>query len=145
MANTPQTYANHTRWLPPFHYFVLPVMLINAIWSVVWCVMQPSRNQAWWIVVSLALLLLTFLSRTQALKAQDRVIRLEERIRYQKLLPADLARQAASLTLGQIIALRFACDEELAGLIAEVLAGKFTKPDEIKRAIKNWRADDLRV
>lgn len=145
MADTSQTYANHTRWHPPFHFFVLPVMLINFVWSIVECVKHPGWNQGWWIVVSLALLVLTFVARTNALKVQDRIIRLEEKLRYQQLLPADLARQAGSLSVGQIIALRFASDEELEGLVREVLGGRLTKAAEIKRAIKNWRADTFRV
>lgn len=145
MSATPQTYANHVRWHPPFHFFVVPVMLINFIWSIVYCVMHPEWNQGWWIVVSLALLVLTVLSRTNALKVQDRVIRLEEQLRYQQHLPADLAQQARSLTVHQLIALRFAADQELALLVSEVVAGKVAKPAEIKQAIENWRADEFRV
>jgi hypothetical protein len=145
MADTSQTYANHTRWHPPFHFFVLPVMLINFVWSIVECVQHPGWNQGWWIVVSLALVVLTFVARTNALKVQDRIIRLEEKLRYQQLLPADLAQQASSLRVGQIIALRFASDEELERLVREVLGGRLTKPAEIKRAVKNWRSDTFRV
>jgi hypothetical protein len=145
MSTTPQTYANHTRWHPPFHFFVMPVLVINVIWSTVYFVMHPGWNQAWWIVVSLALPVLGLLARTNSLRVQDRLIRLEEQLRCQQLLPADLAQQARSLTLGQNIALRFAPDEELAALVGEVLAGKLTKSVEIKRAIKSWRADNLRV
>src|ERR1700682_1452649 len=101
MSTTPQTYANHTRWHPPFHFFVMPVLLINVIWSIIYCVMRPGWNRGWWIVVSLALLLLAFQTRTYSLKVQDRIIRLEENLRYQRLLSADLAHQASSLKLGQ--------------------------------------------
>jgi len=142
---TPQNYANHTRRHPPFHFFVVPVLLINIICAVVYCVMHPGWHQVWWIVVSLALLVLAVLSRTNALKAQDRIIRLEERLRYQQLLPADLVQQAKSLGVDQMIALRFAADEELPGLIRAVLAGQISKPAEIKQAIKSWRADEFRV
>jgi len=145
MADTQQTYANHTRWHPPFHFFVLPVMLINLIWWIVECFRHPGWNEGWLVVVSLALLLLTFLTRLNALKVQDRVIRLEERLRYQRLLPADLALQAGSLRAAHIIALRFAADEELEGLVRQVLAGRLTKPAEIKQAIKHWRSDTFRV
>ena len=126
MADTSQTYANHTRWHPPFHFFVIPVLLINVVWSIVEFVKQPGWNQGWWIVVSIALMILAFLARTNALKAQDRIIRLEERLRYRQLLPADLALQAGSLPEGQIIPLRFASDEELEGLVSEVLGGRLT-------------------
>jgi hypothetical protein len=145
MATTPQSLANHTRWHAPFHYFVLPVMLINVIWSVIQFVKAPDRNSGWWIVVSLALLILTFLVRLNPLKAQDRIIRLEERLRYQQVLSPALLPQTSALRTEQIIALRFAGDDELEELVGAVLAGKLTKSIEIKRAIKNWRGDTFRV
>jgi hypothetical protein len=145
MANTPQTFANHTRWQPPFHYFVLPVMLINVIWSIVLFVKAPGPTSGWWIIVSLALLLLVPFVRLNPLKAQDRIIRLEEKLRYQQILSPTLFQQTSALTPGQIIALRFAGDDELEELVGAVLAGKLTKGVEIKRAIKHWRADTFRV
>lgn len=145
MADTSQTYANHTRWHPPFHFFVLPVMLINFIWSGVDLVRNPGLNQGRWVVVSAALVVLTFVARTNALRVQDRIIRLEENLRYQRLLPADLAQQAGSLPVGRMIALRFAADKELEELVREVVRGRLTKATEIKMAIKNWRGDTFRV
>jgi hypothetical protein len=145
MATIPQSLANHTRWHAPFHFFVLPVMLINVIWSVVVFVKAPDRNSGWSIVVSLALLMLTFLVRLNPLKAQDRIIRLEERLRYQQVLSPALLPQTSALSPGQIIALRFAGDDELEELVSSVLAGKFTRNTEIKKAIKHWRADTFRV
>jgi hypothetical protein len=145
MADTQQSYANHTRWHPPFHFFVIPVLLVNFVWSIVEFVRTPGPNQGRWIVVSLALVVLALLVRIDALKVQDRLIRLEERLRYQQVLPADLAQQCGSLALGSTIALRFASDEELEGLIREVLGGRLTKSAEIKKAIKNWRGDTFRV
>lgn len=145
MADTQQTYANHTRWHPPFHFFVMPVMLINFVWAIVEFVRTPGLNQGRWIVVSAALVGLAFVARINALKVQDRIIRLEERLRYQQLLPPELAQQCRSLHLGQMIALRFASGEELEGLVREVLGGRLTKSAEIKKAIKNWRGDTFRV
>lgn len=145
MADTPQSYANHTRWHPPFHFFVAPVMIINVIWAIVLYYQNPGWTQAWWILVSLALVSLAGLVRLNPLKAQDRIIRLEEQLRYAQILPADLARRSASLTTRQMIALRFASDEELAGLVTRTLAGEFAKSADIKKAIVNWRADNLRV
>ena len=145
MTTTTQTYANHTRWHPPFHFFVLPVMIINVIWSLVQFFITPGWNQGWAIVVSLALLLLAFVARTNALKVQDRLIRLEEQIRYRQILPDDFAQQARALAINQVIALRFAPDEELETLVREVLEGRFKKSADIKRAINTWRADNLRV
>ncbi|HJQ34064.1 MAG TPA: DUF6526 family protein [Pyrinomonadaceae bacterium] len=145
MAEVPQTYDNHTRWHAPFHFFLVPVMLTNVVVAVVQLVRDPGLDRGWWLVVSVALLVLTALVRFSPLKAQDRVIRLEESLRYYQLLPEDLAQRAASLTTAQTVALRFAPDEELEGLVREVLEGRLRKPDEIKRAIKGWRADTLRV
>lgn len=141
----PQNFANHTRWHPTFHFFVLPVMLINFFWAVVMFVKGPGWNSGWWIVVSLALLILATFVRTYALKVQDRLIRLEEKLRYQQVLSPSLAQQISALTPGQIVALRFAADEELEKLLSSVLSGKFVKTKDIKRAIKQWRADHFRV
>ena len=107
--------------------------------------MAPGWDSGRWAVVSLALMLLTFFVRLNPLKAQDRIIRLEERLRYQQALSPALCQQTNSLTPGQIIALRFADDAELEELVGAVVAGELDKPVEIKRAIKNWRADTLRV
>ncbi len=145
MATTPQTFANHTRWQPPLHYFVLPVMLINVIWAVVVFVKDPNRNSGWWIIVSLALFTLVPFVRLNPLKAQDRIIRLEEKLRYQQVLSPALLARTSALNPGQIIALRFASDDELEELVSAVLAGKFAKNSDIKRAIKHWHADTFRV
>jgi hypothetical protein len=142
---TPQTFSNHTRWQPWFHFFVAPVMLINVVWAIVLFVKTPDRNTGWWIVVSFALLVLAFLVRLNSLKVQDRLIRLEETLRYQQLLSPAICQQASALNAGQIVALRFAADDELEGLVSAVLAGKFNKNADIKRAIRNWRADTFRV
>ena len=145
MAEPPQSYENHTRWHAPFHFFVAPVLLTNVIVAVVQLVRDPGLDRGWWLVVSIALLVLAALVRLNPLRAQDRIIRLEESLRYYQLLPEELAQRAASLTTAQTVALRFAPDEELEGLVREVLEGRLTKPSEIKRAVKSWRADTLRV
>lgn len=145
MADEPQTYANHTRWHAPFHFFAAPVMLTNFIVAVVQLIRDPGLERGWWVVVSAALVAVTALVRANPLRAQDRLIRLEESLRYYQLLPDELAERAAALTPAQVVALRFAPDEELEGLVREVLEGRLTKPGDIKRAIKGWRADTLRV
>ena len=145
MADAPQTYDNHTRWHAPFHFFLAPVLVTNVIIAVVKLVRDPGLDTGWWLVLSMALVVLGALVRLNPLKAQDRVIRLEESLRYYQLLPEDLAQRAASLTPAQTVALRFASDEELEGLVRAVLEGRLTKPGDIKRAIKVWRVDTLRV
>jgi len=145
VAENPQSYENHTRWHAPFHFFVAPVLVTNFVVALVQLIRDPGLDRGWWLVVSAALVVLAGLVRLNPLKAQDRLIRLEESLRYYQLLPEEVARRAASLTTAQTVALRFASDEELGGLVREVLEGRLTKPDEIKRAIKSWRADTLRV
>ena len=141
----PQNFANHTRWHAPFHFFVLPVMLINVIWSIVVFVKTPGWNPAWWVMVSLALAMLTTFVRTYSLKVQDRIIRLEERLRYQQLLSPVVLQQADALRTGQIVALRFASDHELEQLVSQAAAGKFAKSKHLKQAIRSWRGDTFRV
>lgn len=148
MAET-QTYANHTRWNPLFHFVVMPLLLLNFLSHLVWLFMAAPesgrKTLAFWTLMSFALILLGLVSRQQALKAQDRTIRLEERLRFKEILPSDLAQKASNLPTGQIIALRFAPDEELTDLVSQVIDGKLNTSKEIKMAIKNWRGDDHRV
>ncbi len=145
MATAPQTYANHTRWHPPFHFFLSPIMLINVIWAIVQFVKNPGWNQGWWIVVSVALVMMAFLVRINPLRTQDRIIRLEEQLRYQQLLHADHAGQTKTLTVGQIAALRFASYVELQELVRAVLDVKLSRTADINQAINRCRGDSLRV
>lgn len=145
MAESQQSYSNHVRFDPLFHYVAGPLMLLNLIWSIVNLVMRQNLESMIYVPVAFGLVLITFLVRTYPLKAQDRVIRLEEKLRYQQILPTELAQKASMLKVNQILALRFASDAELAGLIEQVLTGKLNTSDEIKRAIKNWRADNFRI
>ena len=142
-----QNYSNHTRWYPLFHFVVMPLLLLNFIDHIVRIFMNTgdALGAGFGCVLSIVLILLALASRLMVIKAQDRVIRLEERLRYQRLLPDDVADKASNLEIGQIIALRFASDDELPGLVARTLNGEFAKPKDIKLAIKNWRGDYLRV
>ena len=126
----------------------MPLLLLNFLDHVVRIftnVGSERWEQAFWAVFSIVLILLAFSARVMALKVQDRVIRLEERLRYRDVLLADLAAKASDLPVGQIIALRFASDAELGGLVERTLTGEFAKPKDIKVAIKDWRGDYLRV
>ncbi len=144
MANT-QNYSNHARWYPLFHFAVIPLLTLNFLSHLIRFFMAPSWALAFWALLGLTLLLLAFASRLQSLKAQDRVIRLEERLRYNEVLPPELLKRTGQLSPGQIIALRFASDEELPNLIERTLSGEFAKTKEIKQAVTNWRSDHLRV
>lgn len=138
-----QSYKNHTRWLPAFHFFAVPVLLINTVNELRHLVADPSRTTAWAAIVAAAILTVAFLARTQALQAQNRLIRLEMRLRMQQLAPELLAR-FNDLTVPQLVALRFASDAELAGLVSTVLKDG-TKQADIKKMIKQWQPDYVRV
>lgn len=140
-----QTYANHTRWYPLFHFVVVPLLALNFLSHLVRLIMAPSWAMGFWTLLSVTLILLALTARLQALKAQDRLIRLEERLRYRELLDPDTAAKASDLPVGQIVALRFASDAELPELVARVLSGELRSQKEIKLAIKDWRADNFRV
>ena len=141
-----QTQATHIRWHPLFHFVLMPLLTFHLVCMAVRLWNHPDWDSAEALLLAVALIILGFLSRVNALKAQDRIIRLEERLRYQRVLPPELAARACSeLNEGQSIALRFASDDELPELSRQVLAGKLEKPAEIKKAIKNWRGDYFRV
>lgn len=144
MAET-QSYANHARYYPPFHFFALPVVLIHAVVQTVLLVRAPSGSQGWSAVVAWAIAFGIFSARAMALRAQDRVIRLEETLRMHRVLPADLQGAITKLSPSQFVALRFASDAELPELVRRTLAGEFAKPTEIKQAVRDWRPDYLRA
>jgi hypothetical protein len=145
MKDATQSYATHRRFIPAFHFFVLPVLLINIVVTVVQLVHYPSISAAWVVVVALALGIGFAYARFMPLRAQDRMIRLEERMRLERLLPSDLRGRINELTPEQLIALRFAPDDEVADLTRRAFSGDLRNPGEIKRAIRNWRGDYLRV
>lgn len=140
-----QNLANHTRYHTPFHKVGVPLIAVYLIWSIWLTIRQPGLETVMNLVLIVALLVTFFLTRIYALKVQDRLIRLEEQLRFQRVLPADLAARAATIPVPFLVALRFAPDEELAGLVTQTLDGKFVKPAEIKRAVRNWRGDYWRV
>ena len=145
MAERVQTYKNHARFLPPYHFFVIPVLLINFLNEIRHVVLDPTRHTAWVAIVAAALLMLGLLARVQALTVQDRVIRLEERMRLRQLLPAELHGHIEMLTPRQLVALRFASDAELADLVRAIVGGSCTTQKEIKMRVKTWRPDWLRA
>jgi hypothetical protein len=145
MAEPTQTYKNHARLLPPFHFFVLPVLLGHVLNQIRHLWLAPSLGAGWAVVVALALLTLALYARVMALKVQDRVIRLEMRMRLAGVLPPDLHSRINGLTPAQLVALRFACDAELPGLVREVLDGQLKTSKEIKLRVKDWQADWLRA
>ena len=145
MAQGSQTYKNHVRWLPAFHFFVLPVLIANVFNQLSLLRATPTLGKVWAAVVAFALVMLALLSRIQANTVQDRVIRVEMRLRLKELLPADLKGRINDLTRDQLVALRFAGDAELPALVQDVLAGKLKTKKEIKMRVRDWQGDSLRA
>jgi hypothetical protein len=145
MADRVQTYASHRRYIPEFHFFALPILLINAVMMLWEFARHPAFVSAWTALVALALVVGIWTARAMALRAQDRIIRLEERMRLERLLPPSMRERAAGLSTSQLIALRFAPDDEVPDLARRVIDGELHTRADIKRAIRSWRPDDLRV
>jgi hypothetical protein len=151
-----QNFSNHTKFVPLFHFFLLPVLLLNLIYALhfgYWVFEGGSHavglsaviGSVMEILVAVALLVMAFLARIFALGVQDRVIRLEERMRYERLLPEDLKPRIGEFSIAQLVSLRFASDAELPALARKVLDGKVNDRKAIKRMVQNWRADYQRV
>jgi hypothetical protein len=144
MAQKEQSFANHTRLDPIFHRFLIPVAALLLIATIVQLVRFPD----WWgvvrIVAAVWAVLLTFKVRLYALKLQDRIIRIEERMRLEQVLPEPLRGRAGEFSETQLVGLRFASDAELAGLCEKTLAGNWDQK-QIKKSIQTWRPDYWRV
>jgi hypothetical protein len=145
MAEKTQTFASHRRFIPVFHFFALPVLLINVFVVAYQFVRDPRLVNGWALLVAIALAIGISWSRFMPLRAQDRIIRLEERTRLERLLPSDMRGRIGELTARQLIAIRFAPDDEVPDLTRRALNGELKSQGEIKRAIRNWRADHMRV
>jgi hypothetical protein len=143
--NVPQTYANHVRMHPPFHYFLLPGGLALLVLTIMNVVRHPDLLTSWILVlIGVMWPIAMFLIRINPLRAQDRLIRLEEQLRAEELLSDELLERSRELTASQWVALRFAPDTEFPGLVEKALNGKM-KGADIKKAIVSWRADTFRV
>lgn len=141
-----QNLANHVKLVPAFHFFVLPVLALNLVQSIYTLVHTWFHwNALVGLLTAAALVLLAFNARLFALRVQDRVIRLEERMRLERLLPDDLKARIGEFQPGQLVALRFACDAELPVLARKVLNDKVTDRTAIKKMVQTWRADYLRA
>jgi hypothetical protein len=140
-----QNYQNHRRYYAWHHFVVQPILLLNVFVEAARLYKYQTAYHAWLVLVALALLTLSFTARSMALRAQNRVIRLEERLRLASILAPNDRALADKLTTGQLIALRFASDDEIPDLVRRCVAGDFNSSNEIKKSIKNWRGDYLRV
>ena len=142
---TPQTYTNHARYVPLYHYVGWPIFLLNLLWAVYRLVTDFSVETCTGALLAFGLLIALLYARVFALMAQDRIIRLEERLRLRELLPADLQTRINDFTTAQLIALRFASDAELPDLARHVLTEEITRREVIKERIRAWRPDYQRV
>jgi hypothetical protein len=140
-----QNYSNHTRWVPPYHFFAVPILLVNIGWSVYHLIKVQSADTVITTLLALALFIVALFGRLFTLTVQDRLIRLEMRLRMASVLPQDLRTRIMEFTPGQLIALRFASDEELPALARKVLDEKIAARKPIKQMVKNWLADELRA
>jgi hypothetical protein len=140
-----QSFENHARNVPAFHFVALPILALNLLWSMYRLIRGFSLDAAMGVAVAVALALVALYARMFALTVQDRLIRLEMALRLEKLLPADLKPRIGDLTVNQFVSLRFASDAELPELTRKVLSEKLDERKAIKRLIKEWKADELRA
>ena len=144
MSKAPQSLKNHAKFDPTFHFFLVFVLTINFAIAVVQVVHHPSLPSAWFLALSIVAFVALFKLRLYPLKVQDRVIRLEERLRLQSLTPIEWHTQIYRLTEDQLIGLRFASDDEVVELAKQALEHNLNRK-QIKERIRNWRADDWRI
>lgn len=140
-----QSFASHARWLPIYHFLASPVTALYALYAINLAIREPSKATIIHAVWATAISAGVVSARIMAITVQNRVIRLEMRLRLKELLGGDLLARSRALTVRQLIALRFASDAELPALVERTLNGEFTKPKEIKAAIKDWQPDWLRA
>ncbi len=140
-----QTYRNHAQVVPIFHYVTLPILAINFLWTAWQFRNGLNSASVMSFLVALGLMLVALSARAMALKVQDRVIRLEMRLRLKEVLPTAMQSEIMRLTPDQLIGLRFASDAELPGLCREVLDGKLASRKAIKLKVQNWQGDYLRA
>ncbi len=140
-----QSYATHRRFHPPFHFFLIPILSINILVALYMLYRRPSIWSGWNVVVAIALVLTALAARYYGLRNQDRIIRLEERLRLATVLPEDLRKRIGELHKSDLIALRFCSDEELPAMTRRVLDGELKGSDAIKREVKSWRPDYHRL
>jgi uncharacterized membrane protein YciS (DUF1049 family) len=144
-ADRTQTYANHRRFFALYHYIALPIVSLNVVYTAFLVFREPNVSTIWTFVFAIGVASGVLAARTMVLIVQNRVIRLEQRLRMVALLPDHLRGRIVELNLSQLIGLRFAADTELAPLVERCLAGELKNSEDVKRAIGNWQADFLRA
>jgi hypothetical protein len=145
MPKATQSFSNHRQLNPLYHFVAQPLGLIFLIWSIQRVIKNPNADTAYMLVGALALAAAIGVARTQVLRTQDRLIRLEERLRLKRVLPAELQARIDELRPRHLIALRFASDEEVTELARGVFANPALTPKDIKQKVRQWRADHFRA
>jgi len=145
MSQRAQSFRSHARWFTLFHFVASPILLAHLVISAVAAVRAPGFETVWQVVLAFGLVCLLLASRLMALRVQDRVIRLEERLRIAQLVPELTPTEVAAIQAEHLIGLRFASDEEVPELVARIRAGDFESRNEVKAAVRNWRPDHLRA
>jgi len=145
MSERPQSFDNHRKMVPGFHFVTGLLLLVLLAWSVWDLIHGLTASSVLGFLLVIALVLVAFYAREFALGVQDRVIRLEERLRMERLLPDELRARVGEFTTEQLIGLRFASDEELPELAGRVLAEGIADRNAIKKAVRSWRADHQRI
>jgi hypothetical protein len=140
-----QSYSTHRRYFPWHHFVVQPILLGNVVVEIMRLQKYQTIYHVWLVVFAIGLLIFSFTSRRMSLRAQDRVIRLEETMRLSRVLPASDVAAIDALRPGQLTALRFASDDETPDIVRRIVSGELKTGEEIKKAITSWRADHLRV
>lgn len=147
MSDKTQSLANHRRFFPLYHFFAYPILVLNIVMTIVYAYRHPGSMKwnVWQIIVAVALAVAALALRYSTLTVQNRLIRLEQRLRLATLLPDRLRSRVSELTVGQLIGLRFASDAEVPALVERCLSGDLKGAADVKRAITTWQPDFLRA
>ncbi len=140
-----QSYANHARYLPLFHFVASPITGLYFVHALLYALWHPHAVHFVEAVYAFGIFAGVLASRIMALTVQNRVIRLEMRLRLKEILPPALVARIPELSVSQLVALRFAGDAEMPALVQRALDGAFVKPKEIKAAVTDWQPDHLRA
>ena len=144
-ADRTQTYTNHRRFFPLYHYLAVPIVSLNVVYAAFIAFRAPNAGTIWSLVLAIGIAAGVLSARTMVLIVQNRVIRLEQRLRLMALLPEPLRGRIIELNMSQLVGLRFASDAELASLVERCLAGELKNGEDVKKAITSWQADFLRA
>lgn len=141
----PLSYKTHRAYDPLYHFFVVPVLGINVLLTAYFLFRRPVLLNAWALLFAIALVVLVWRVRSFPLRIQDRLIRLEESLRLQRVLPEELRGRTDELSTRELIALRFCPDEDLPEHVRAIYAGEYRGGENVKSRIKTWRPDPHRI